>query len=143
MTTHSLLTQAIKASQNAYAPYSKYKVGAAILTVDGNVYTGCNVENASYGLTVCAERIAVFKAISEGHKKFSALALAAGKKTPGFPCGACLQVLAEFCPPTLPIYCTTLSGKPVKTFTLRDFLPHSFTLKPAKHTKKFNTERFA
>ena len=126
MTKHTLLTHAIKASQNAYAPYSKYKVGAALLTADGTVYTGCNVENASYGLIVCAERIAAFKAVSEGHQKFSALALAAGTKTPGFPCGACLQVLAEFCSHTMPVYCTTLSGKPVQTFTLQDFLPHAF-----------------
>ena len=131
-TPQSLLNQALKAAKRAYAPYSQYEVGAAVLTTDGTVYTGCNVENASHGLTLCAERVAIAKAVADGHRKFAAIAIAAGVRTPASPCGACLQVLSEFCPTTLPIHCTTLDGKMVKKFTLHDFLPRSFTLKNGK-----------
>jgi cytidine deaminase len=100
-----LIQQARAAAQQAYCPYSHYPVGAAVLTADGAVYTGCNVENASYGLTVCAERIAVFKAISHGHRDVVALAVVGGTpRQPATPCGACLQVLAEFADAHLPIF---------------------------------------
>ena len=101
MTDRELIDIALCAMKNAYAPYSKCLVGAAILCDDGSVYSGCNVENASYSLTVCAERIAIFKAVSEEKKDFSAIAVA-GSADGDFsrnctPCGACLQVMSEFC----------------------------------------------
>jgi len=94
---HDRLLQAAKeARKNAYARYSGLKVGAAVLTEDGQIYTGCNVENVSYGATMCAERVAVFKAISEGHDKIIVLAVIADSPNPISPCGMCLQVLNEF-----------------------------------------------
>ncbi len=95
-TTYSLIAQAMDAQTRAYAPYSKYKVGAAVVTHKGKVYTGCNVENASYGLTICAERVAVFKAVSENGGMIDGIAIVT--LDGGFPCGACLQVLSEFNP---------------------------------------------
>lgn len=95
-----LVEKALKAKENAYAPYSNFKVGAALLSEDGQVFTGCNVENASYGLTNCAERTAVFKAVCGGQKKFRAIALASDSEKIITPCGACRQVLLEFGPHT-------------------------------------------
>lgn len=99
--TDGLFETAVKAAENAYCPYSGFHVGAALLTADGEIYTGCNVENASYSMTVCAERTAILKAVSEGKKNFSAIAVA-GSADGDFsrnctPCGACLQVMSEFC----------------------------------------------
>ena len=91
-----LIADALAAKEKAYAPYSKFRVGAALLTESGEIFTGCNVENASYGLTNCAERTAVFKAVSEGHTKFKAIAVVTDLKQYASPCGACRQVLAEF-----------------------------------------------
>lgn len=97
--TYKMLAEkAALAREKAYAPYSKFKVGAAVLGEDGNIYTGCNIENVSYGLTVCAERTAIFKMVSEGCTKFKALAVYAGEKPQdSVPCGACRQVMCEFC----------------------------------------------
>src|SRR5436305_7665337 len=93
----SLLLDAARAARlNAWAPFSKFKVGAALETADGQIITGCNVENATYGLTICAERVAVFKAISEGHRSFTRVAVVADTAEPTPPCGACRQVLWEF-----------------------------------------------
>ena len=93
-----LVRKAVEARDSAYAPYSRFRVGAAVLGEDGRIFTGGNVENASYGLTVCAERVAVFKAVSEGTRNFTAIAVAAEGEGPVSPCGACRQVLAEFSP---------------------------------------------
>ena len=119
-----------KAARKAYAPYSGYRVGAALVAEDGTVFTGCNVENAAYGSTMCAERVALYKAVSEGRRKFVALALAAGTETAGVPCGACLQALCEFCDGAMPIACATLArgAGSTRAFTLRDLLPETFVL---------------
>ena len=91
-----LVTAARQARERAVAPYSTFKVGAALETEDGTIFTGCNIENASYGLTICAERVAMFKALSEGHRRFSRIAVVADTVSPTSPCGACRQVLWEF-----------------------------------------------
>ena len=101
---------ALKARDHAHAPYSNFRVGAALLGDSGTIFTGCNVENATYGLTVCAERVAIFKAISEGHKKFLAIAVAADSPTLTPPCGACRQIIWEFCG-DIPVYLVNLSGQ--------------------------------
>lgn len=123
----SLLAKAREAQQAAYAPYSKYHVGCAIETMDGAIYTGCNVENASYGATVCAERIAIFKAVSEGHLKFRRIVIATDSTTPAAPCGLCRQVMAEFCGPELEII---LSGanETERRFTFAELFPLPFNL---------------
>ena len=121
----NLIERALEARKNAYAPYSEYKVGACLITADGKYYTGCNVENASYGATNCAERTAVFKAVSEGVKDFKAIAVAGSGNgdfsRPCTPCGACLQVLSEFCGDDMVI---VLSNG---WYRLADFLPMRFT----------------
>ncbi len=126
--TAALIETARKAADQAYCPYSNYPVGAALLAEDGRVFTGCNVENASYGLTICAERVAITGAVAQGARKFVALALAAGQDQPATPCGACLQVLVEFCPADMPVSFAPLSGGTVRTLPLGDFLPHAFRL---------------
>ncbi len=118
-----LIDLARTARKKAYAPYSHYKVGAALLGKSGKVYTGCNVENASYGQTVCAERTAVLKAVSEGETEFEALAVVT--KNGGSPCGACRQVLSEFAP-ELTVYIADKNGEH-RTTTLKRLLPDSFT----------------
>jgi cytidine deaminase len=97
MTTDQLVESAARARENAYAPYSNFKVGAALLASSGRVFTGCNVENATYGLTVCAERVALWKAISEGEREFTRIAVVTESHRPASPCGACRQLLWEFC----------------------------------------------
>jgi len=91
-----LIAEAKRARERAYAPYSNFKVGAAVLTADGKVFSGCNVENSSYGLSICAERAAIFNAVSEGYKKFTKIAVVTDTKPPSSPCGACRQVIFEF-----------------------------------------------
>ncbi len=123
-----LMSAAKNAMKQAHAPYSNFKVGAALLCQDGSIYSGCNVENASYGLSVCAERTALLKAVSEGKRKFSALAIAAsGKKAMPYPCGACRQVIAEFCNKDFIILVVHPSGK-YESFRLGDLLPKTFEL---------------
>lgn len=117
----TLLERAREARAYAYAPYSGFKVGAAVLTEDGHIYTGCNVENASYSLSICAERVAVCKAVSEGHIRFSAIAIAGEGPGPLPPCGACRQVLAEFSPQARVIMEGAIT-------TVADLLPMAFTL---------------
>jgi cytidine deaminase len=123
-----LLLQAARwAARNAYCPHSHYPVGAAVLMADGQIYTGCNVENASYGLTLCAERVAISKAVSHGNRAFAALAVVGGTpKKPAFPCGACRQVMSEFMSSELPVYIAPLkSGKP-QSSTVGTLLPCAF-----------------
>lgn len=119
-----LMDCAIKARENAYSPYSHFAVGAALLCEDGTLYEGCNIENASYGLTNCAERTAIFKAVSEGHIKFKALAVVADTEGPCAPCGACRQVMAEFKIPL--IILGNLMGN-IKIVTIEELLPFSFS----------------
>ena len=128
---HALLQLANEARKNSYAPYSNFRVGAALLGDDGKVYLGCNVENASYGATCCAERTALFSAVSQGVRGFQALALVGGKGEEGddgiFPCGICRQALAEFCSPDMPI--VVKIGNAYKVYALADLLPKAFTPK--------------
>ena len=119
-----LMDCAIKARENAYSPYSHFAVGAALLCEDGTLFEGCNIENASYGLTNCAERTAIFKAVSEGHIKFKALAVVADTEGPCAPCGACRQVMAEFKIPLIII--GNLMGN-IKIVTMEELLPFSFS----------------
>ena len=121
-----LVKTARAAAANAYCPYSAYPVGAAVLTLDGQIYTGCNVENVSYGLSNCAERTALFKAVSAGCRAFAALAVVGGTRRPSAPCGACRQVLAEFCAPDLPVFIARLKGGKVTSATVGDLLPLAF-----------------
>jgi len=120
----NLMNRAIKARENSYCPYSHFAVGAALLCEDGTLYEGCNIENASYGLTNCAERTAIFKAVSEGHIKFKALAVVADTEGPCAPCGACRQVMAEFKIPL--IIMGNLMGN-IKIVTIEELLPFSFS----------------
>jgi cytidine deaminase len=122
-----LMLSAREASESAHCPYSKYPVGAALLGEDGEIYTGCNVENASYGLSICAERAAVFNAVGCGCRKFTALALAGGKKAAATPCGACRQVLAEFCDADMPVFCANLKDGEISETAVGELLPLAFT----------------
>ena len=121
----ALLEAALKISEQAYAPYSDFAVGAALLGANGITYSGCNIENASYGLTICAERVAMGCAIADGCREFTALALAGGDNRAITPCGACLQVLSEFCSPEMPIYSAPQKGIPLE-LKLSDCLPLTF-----------------
>ena len=125
-TQSRMLRAARAAAKNAYAPFSKFKVGAAVLTTDGRIFSGCNIENSSYGLTMCAERMAIFKAVSAGEREISAVLVYAdtAKLTP--PCGACLQVISEFSEnPEIVL----ANGRATKTYHLLHLLPHAFKLK--------------
>ncbi|MBN2163323.1 MAG: cytidine deaminase [Pontiellaceae bacterium] len=124
MNPAELIDQAVHAAERAHAPYSGYRVGAALLCEDGTVVLGCNVENASYGLTNCAERTAVFSAVAAGLTRFSAIAIAASGSELPYPCGACRQVLSEFCGADFPVYVATAAG--YDSLTLGELLPHSF-----------------
>lgn len=129
MDKSELVKLAVKARENSYSPYSHFCVGAALLCADGRVFTGCNVENAAYSPTICAERTAVVKAVSEGAKDFTAIAVVGGEgeiKDFCTPCGVCRQVLSEFCKADFEIH--TYNGKETKTYTLGDLLPESFSL---------------
>lgn len=120
----SLIQAAVKSRTRAYAPYSKFHVGAAVLGSSGKIYGGCNVENASYGLTICAERAAIFRAIAEGEKRLLALAVLYDRDELGAPCGACRQVIREF-GKRLPVVLANLRGN-FRIQTVEDLLPGSF-----------------
>ena len=129
MDNRELIKLALEARKNSYSPYSDFKVGAALLTKSGKVYTGCNIENAAFGPTVCAERTALFKAVSEGEREFVRIAVAGGKNdipdSYAFPCGVCRQVLAEFCGADFEII-SAVSPEDSVSRTLSEMLPDSF-----------------
>lgn len=124
-----LLAIAKKAMKKAYSPYSGFSVGAALLTADGMIYTGCNIENASFGPTVCAERVAFFQAVRDGHRDFEAIAIVGGKdgeiSSFTYPCGVCRQVMREFCRDDFRLFFT--DGSETKELTLGELLPYSFS----------------
>lgn len=119
-----LIAKALEARKNAYVSYSHYPVGAALLTKSGKIYTGCNIENAAYPETVCGERTAMFKAVSEGDRDFDTIVIAT--RDGGSPCGACRQVMAEFAL-DMDVICVDETGKPVIEMTVRELLPGAFT----------------
>ncbi|EPR30088.1 Cytidine deaminase [Geobacillus sp. WSUCF1] len=121
-----LIAEAKKARELAYVPYSKFPVGAALLTKGGSVYRGCNIENAAYSVCNCAERTALFKAYSEGEKEFTALAVIADTPRPVPPCGACRQVIAELCHGDMKVILANLKGD-VKVMTVSELLPEAFS----------------
>ena len=127
MNKEKLIELAKNVRANAYAPYSHFKVGAALLTKSGKVFTGCNIENSSFGASMCAERVAVFKAVSEGEREFETIALVTDTEEPAMPCGICRQVLSEFAP-NIKIYAANLTGT-VKETSLKKLLPYAFTKK--------------
>lgn len=120
----TLIEVALAARKYAHAPFSHFQVGAAVEDIGGHIYTGCNVENATYGLTICAERVAVFKAISEGARKFTRVAVAADTDVLTPPCGACRQILWEFCG-DIEVILTNLHGK-TESLRLKDLFPRPF-----------------
>lgn len=127
----TLINKAIAARQLSYSPYSNYQVGAALLTQDGSIYTGCNIENAAYSPTNCAERTAFFKAVSEGVRKFSAIAIVGGRKGEeitdyAYPCGVCRQVMMKFCNPKGFDIIVAKSVTEYKVHTLEELLPNGF-----------------
>ena len=125
MEDQELIELARKAREFSYSPYSKFKVGAALITHDGKVYSGCNIENASFGITNCAERTAIFKAVSEGAREIDTIAIIADSDGPCSPCGACRQAMAEF--KVKRVIMANLKGE-VKAVSLAELLPYSFAL---------------
>lgn len=123
-----LIRQAMDARKYSYSPYSLFRVGAALLCGDGHVYTGCNIENKAFGPTNCAERTAIFKAVSEGKREFSAIAIVGGKNETVwcYPCGVCRQVMAEFCDSEKFLIVCARSEKEYKVYTLSELLPEMF-----------------
>ncbi len=125
MTENELVQKAKAAMDKAYAPYSGFRVGAALVAGSGNVYTGVNIENISFGATNCAERTAVFKAVSEGETKLKIIAIASDSEDYIYPCGICRQVLAEFSDKNLKILCSSKKGD-IREYTLEELLPNAF-----------------
>lgn len=121
-----LIDEAKKAREMAYVPYSKFKVGAALLTKDGKVYRGCNIENVAYSMCNCAERTALFKAYSEGDKEYKALVVVADTDRPVSPCGACRQVISELCPKEMKVILTNLKND-IQELTVEELLPGAFS----------------
>lgn len=124
-----LIAAAIEAQKKAYAPYSRFRVGAALLDEQGRLYTGCNIENASYGATCCAERTAVFTAVAAGSRQIRRIAVVGDQPEPCVPCGICRQVLAEFAAPDFELLAATPSGTAIR-LSLTDLLPYAFRLDP-------------
>ena len=124
MTTEELCRKAVDMMDMAYVPYSHFPVGAALLCSDGTVFTGCNIENAAYGCTICAERTAIVKAVSEGHRDFVSIAIAGKSEDFCVPCGSCRQVMMEFAP-DIEVICLNGKGES-RSFALRELLPYGF-----------------
>lgn len=120
-----LVSLALRARKNAYVPYSHFHVGAAVVADNGRSYTGCNIENASYGATICAERTAVAKAVSDGARRILAIAISSDSDHNTMPCGICRQVLSEFCAPDMPLYLSDKNGN-FNTYRFDEILPHAF-----------------
>ena len=131
---NELIESAQQMLSKAYVPYSHFPVGAALVTKDGKIFSGCNIENSSYGLTNCAERTAIFKAVSEGHLEFEGMVITAKTEEPVSPCGACRQVLSEFCDADMPVLLTNEEGDTFKT-TVGELLPGYFTAEDIKNAK--------
>lgn len=129
-----LVSMALEAQKHAYVPYSNFHVGAAVLADNGKVYTGCNIENASFGATICAERTAIAKAISDGAKKILAVAVSSDSEGPTQPCGICRQVMSEFCTADMPLYLSNRNGD-YQAFAFRELLPNQFYLKANENGK--------
>ncbi len=125
MTDKELVMIASEIKKNAYSPYSNFRVGAALVSGNGKVYTGVNVENASYGATCCAERTAVFKAVSDGEREFKSIAIASDSDQLVYPCGICRQVLSEFADSDMKVICSKNNGE-YKVYTLEELLPNAF-----------------
>ncbi len=132
MTKRDICLAAVAAMKNSYSPYSCFTVGAALHTKSGKLYTGCNIENAAFGPTVCAERVAIFKAVSEGEREFEMLAVVGGKngniESATSPCGVCRQVIAEFASPSLPVLFVKDTDGNFDEHTIGELLPFSFNL---------------
>lgn len=135
LTDKELFLEAVKARKNAYCPYSGYAVGAALLTADGQIFHGCNIENSAYGPTVCAERCAIFAAVSQDIRNFTAIAIAGGTVSGdssslsiAYPCGVCRQVMSEFCAPDTFRILVGKDAEHLESYLLKDLLPRSFSL---------------
>lgn len=135
MNKEKLMEESKKAREKAYVPYSNFPVGAALLTDDGIVYHGCNIENSAYSMTNCAERTAFFKAVSEGQRRFTALAVVGNTEGPISPCGACRQVIAEFCDGSMPVYLLNMKGNLLET-TVAALLPGAFSKEDLAYAAK-------
>ena len=127
----NMLRMANDARDRAYSPYSKFSVGACLKAASGAYYLGCNIENASYSATCCAERVAIFKAVYEGERSFDAIAIVCDGADPAIPCGSCLQVLAEFCDAEMPVICANCRGE-YKAMALGDLLQYPFVASELK-----------
>ncbi|MBL7996023.1 cytidine deaminase [bacterium] len=138
MKNEELIKEAIRARENAIATYSDFRVGSVVVTRSGKVFTGCNVENSTYGLTMCAERVAIFKALSEGEREFTKIAVAADTPQPCYPCGACRQIIWDFAPDA-EIICANLHGQ-IEVFRAGDLIPHAFGANNLDHKKEVNHE---
>lgn len=134
MIPQTLYQAATKMLTRAYVPYSHFPVGAALLASNGQIYQGCNIENAAYGATNCAERTAFFAAIAAGQRDFQALLITSTTEDVIFPCGTCRQVMSEFCAPTMPVYLTNQAGK-CRQLTVAELLPGAFSAEDLKHAK--------
>ncbi|MHA6259461.1 cytidine deaminase [Sporosarcina sp. CAU 1771] len=135
MNKEKLIEASKIAREKAYVPYSNFPVGAALLASDGTIYHGCNIENSAYSMTNCAERTAFFKAVSEGVHSFEALAVVGDTEGPISPCGACRQVITEFCDGAMPVYLTNLKGEVFET-TVAELLPGAFSKEDLSYARK-------